>query len=141
MPPPQKVRERIRRAVERKPRLASSYMQYHAGDDLYCEAVLCKLCGAQVRGLVPHEQYQNRLVMVSLPLYEEITIEFDDGSAHVTPLCSPCAEHLSPEDLEDIYAADMREMDSVARKRGGPVAWRRLEHRKPVRYVRPEKRS
>lgn len=53
--------------------------------------VLCKGCG------------------VEIGLYNQVklTIEFDDGSAHETPVCKMCAGNKDKDFLEALYAADL----------------------------------
>ena len=136
MPPPQAIRNRIQKALGRKPSLAQSALQLHKDDPLFLEAVYCPICRRKIRTLVPHDRYPNRMIMVSLPGYEQITIEFDDGSAHVTPICSTCAASLDVDDLDDLYAADLQDFESIQQKGGGTVNWQPHLIRKPTRYKR-----
>ena len=40
--------------------------------------------------------------------YDELTIEFTDGSAHVTPVCTKCKREIhSKTKLEELYIADV----------------------------------
>lgn len=136
MPPPKAVKDRITKALGRKPNLGQSALQWHKDDPLFLEAVYCPICRRKIRGLVPHDQYPTRMIMVSLPGYEQITIEFDDGSAHVTPVCSTCATNLTPDDLDDLYAADLQDFETIQQKGGGTVNWQDHLTRKPTGYKR-----
>ncbi len=40
-----------------------------------------------------------------------MSIEFDNNSAHVTPMCKKCVNSKTEEDLEAIYVADLEEFD------------------------------
>src|SRR3990167_815788 len=96
------------------------------------EEVCCKVCGTMLRGMAPHPGYKEqrsengknviyeRLVMMTFPFYTEVTLDFDDGSHHVTLCCSDCAGKIKVEDLEWHYATDMYEMDLEAK---GGLAW------------------
>jgi len=82
------------------------YCHYSPQDHCTYEKVCCKLCGCTIRSLVPHEKTGN-LILVNCPNYTIVTLEFDDGSAHETPLCKQCALTLTDDDREQIYAQDL----------------------------------
>lgn len=67
--------------------------------------VLCKGCGAKIG------KYNQ------VP----VTIEFDDGSAHETPMCRGCAGNKDKDFLEALYAADLAQW---AKELGGVHALR-----------------
>jgi hypothetical protein len=107
------------------------------------EAVLCKKCGASLAALVEHEhgghsRVENGqvvkyrfLVMANLPTYDTVIIEFDDGSAHETPICKTCKPTLDADDLEAIYVADLDQAMKV--DRGDRLSHDNWADRKPVK--------
>lgn len=107
------------------------------------EEVLCKQCGTPVRGFVIHPDHQERrsingkevvferLVMATFPTYTEITIDFDDGSHHVTVTCDECAKKTTLADLEWHYATDMLEMDIETK---GEMRWQYFADRIPIAF-------
>lgn len=107
------------------------------------EEVICKECGTPLRGLVPDptrrerrtvngkEVVFERLVMATFPEYTEITMDFDDGSHHVTVACKSCADKLKLEDMEWHYATDMLEMDYETR---GELKWHFFCDRIPTAF-------
>lgn len=107
------------------------------------EEVLCKECGTPVRGLVVHPGHSERrsingkdtvferMVMATFPEYTEITIDFDDGSHHVTVSCSKCAQSMTLADVEWHYCTDMLEMDIESK---GELAWQYFADRLPVAF-------
>lgn len=115
------------------------------------EEVLCKECGTPVRGLVVHPGHQERrsingkmviferMVLATFPLYTEVTIDFNDGSHHVTVSCADCAKNLTLADIEWHYATDMLEMDIETK---GELRWQYFANRIPtafhISYVGPE---
>jgi adenylate cyclase len=86
-------------------------------DNGVVEKVTCKNCGAVLQNLVPDENYTKTeklkgkiiiykyLVMAQTPNYDELTIEMEDGSKHVTPICKICKNKSI--DIESIYQADL----------------------------------
>lgn len=109
------------------------------------EQVVCKICGTPVRKLVPDERFREsrvvgnreviveRLVFMTLPMYNEIAILFDDGSRHISVSCSNCVTKITNEDLEWIYLSDVQEMMSDAGAEGLNLAY--YAHRVPVSFV------
>ena len=74
-------------------------------------------------------------MLATLPPFVEVTLAFADGSAHVTPMCRTCALALpaeSPDALEDLYCADLAEMEAAERQGGGPAPWTVLEREAPT---------
>lgn len=53
------------------------------------------------RVLVQRERLRN------LPAYTEMSLEFDDGSRHVTPVCRSCAIGVTPEIANKYYLMDL----------------------------------
>lgn len=81
------------------------YIARHPTIPNFITAVYCKGCGTQIKGL----NSENSLVPYWN--YREITIEFDDRSAHMTPVCVRCSNMRSKENLEAMYIADLEEFD------------------------------
>lgn len=107
------------------------------------EEVICKECGTPLRGYVPlpthrerrtidgKETVFERMVFATFAAYTEVTIDFDDGSHHVTITCKDCAQKLTLEDIEWHYATDMYEMDVETK---GEMKWQFYADRKPVAF-------
>jgi len=104
------------------------YCHYSSHDHCTYEKVCCKLCGCTIRSLVPHEK-TGHLIMVNCPNYTIVTLEFDDGSAHETPLCKSCAVNLTYDQREQIYAQDLLQMEEEERRGMGKVAWTVFQNR------------
>lgn len=108
----------------------------------YREAVLCKKCGAKLSALVEHEHggysrveggqlvKYRFLVMAQLSTADSVVIEFDDGSAHETPICKRCKSKLDVDDLEALYAADLEQVMKV--DRADRLPYEKWAERKPV---------
>ena len=86
------------------------------------EELFCKVCGTTIGSLIVSDRFREskvingkivifeRLVFAQTPMYKDVTLEMDNGSAHATHLCKGCAEKPLDEDtLEAIYAADLQE--------------------------------
>jgi hypothetical protein len=71
-------------------------------------AIYCKGCGTQIKGL---KNVMGSSVLMPYWNYREITIEFDNGSAHMTPICRKCEKTTSKEALEAMYIADLEELE------------------------------
>ena len=110
-------------------------------------AVFCVLTGNKIKGLVVLEDFQEkqrigntlvireRVAVSQLANYAEITIEMDDGSAHVTSICKSTLPTMTREKLEQIYEADMAQMLLDEEAGRGPVKWELWEGRRPLRVV------
>jgi hypothetical protein len=140
---------RIAAAKAASPDLFRGYIKPHPKFPDVTDAVLCKGCGAPIRGLVEDERFEDvrrldggrvvvykKLVFACLPNYGERTIEFDDGSRHVTNGCLGCLNKLTDADLEAWYASDLAELEQLERRGAGPVPWAAFADRKPVRIVK-----
>ena len=68
-------------------------------------------------------------MLVNCPNYTIVTLEFEDGSAHETPLCKSCAVNLTDDQREQIYAQDLLQMEEEERRGMGKVAWPVFENR------------
>jgi len=104
------------------------YCHYSPHDHCTYEKICCKLCGCTIRSLVPHEK-TGHLIMVNCPNYTIVTLEFDDGSAHETPMCKSCAVTLTDDQQEQIYAQDLLQMEEEERRGMGSVAWSVFQNR------------
>lgn len=119
-----------------------SYVHGNAGE---IHSVLCKLCRSVMRMQVEDPDYSEsrkvngrdvivkRMYLRTLANYGEITIEFDDGSAHVTPLCKECCKSVQVSDLESIYCADMEQLLSEESSTA-PMNWGVWSKRKPIGF-------
>jgi hypothetical protein len=76
------------------------------------------------------------LTLACLANYKEVLISFDDGSNHVTCLCSKCAREATIYDLEGLYASDMDECDKEEKLGLGKPKWDKWNNRKPIKIVR-----
>ncbi len=81
------------------------YIDRHATIPNFVTAVYCKGCGTQIKGLNKDNS------LIPFWNYREITLEFDNGSAHMTPICVKCMNVSGEEDLEAMYVADLEEFD------------------------------
>ena len=81
------------------------YIERHPQNMQFLTAVYCKGCGTQIKGLNKDN------TLIPFWNYREMTIEFDNGTAHTTPTCVKCDGTKSEEDLEAIYIADLEEFD------------------------------
>ncbi len=110
--------------------------------------IRCKLCAARIQGMVPIPEAKPLLDVIeghtrtkhipvrlaALANYQEIVIEFDDNSAHVTQICKKCAKNLSNDDLEALYVCDAAAL-MVQSERASIVMPKSLwDTRKPVSY-------
>jgi hypothetical protein len=96
------------------------------------DEVYCKICGAKIQFLTPHPDHQDRLVLTCGSSYREIALEFDNGSAHITPICSDCLRgNLDRTTLLELYYADSIQF-SVEEGAGlGEAPWYLIADRKP----------
>ena len=119
--PPQRILDKIDAAKARRPGRIKPYIKPHALSPDIIEEVRCKLCDAPIRALISDDRFfeqtvigtqtiqKFRMVMATLPNYQELEITFDDGSKHVTNTCKACSTGLRTIDLEDLYAIDMEQ--------------------------------
>jgi|TARA_Y100000310_G_scaffold231529_2_gene234122 hypothetical protein len=149
LPPSQDVAEARRRINKARQDARITHFDYITErEGIGVDRVLCKLCGALLKALVPlsdlgKEEVINGKTVVTQPValretnnFAEITIEFDDGSAHTTMTCKSCIGGLSDEELELLYAADMAHFDREERANKGKVRWHLMAHRIPTGFVR-----
>ena len=110
--------------------------------------VFCKISGSPIKNLKVvadlsvERQSGNRTVIREAVMlsenanYAEIEIDFDDDTKHHTICDKSIVSILSPDDLETIYASDMKQWKREEELGWGSVNWERLADRKPVGYRR-----
>jgi len=81
------------------------YIDRHPTIPNLLTAVYCKGCGSQIKGL------NSENMLVPYWNYREMTIEFNDGSAHMTPICVQCMNINDKDTLEAMYISDLEEFD------------------------------
>jgi hypothetical protein len=81
------------------------YIKRHPDNPNFITAVYCKGCGTQIKGL------NSDNILIPYWNYREMTIEFNDGSAHMTPACVHCMNIKDKDVLEAIYISDLEEFD------------------------------
>jgi hypothetical protein len=141
--PRDRVKDRIRKGKARAPK-AFGYVKRNPRHQSLVDTVLCKRCGEALRTWVVDDRFtdwedingqriqRKYLVMATLPRYTEIEITFNDGSKHVTCMCKGCVKRLTVEELDDLYAADLDEID---RNEGDGVGhWDLWADREPVSF-------
>jgi hypothetical protein len=141
-----KARERIQAAKNDLRMKSFNYITKREGIGI--DEVKCKLCGVLLKKLVPlpdlgQEEVINGKTVVTQPValretnnYAEITIAFDDGSAHTTMTCKSCVPGLDNEKLELLYAADMNQFDEDEKANQGEVRWELMSNRNPSGFTR-----
>lgn len=146
---PNGVIDRINKEKGKRPGVVKSHILRHPADFFTVQGCLCPLCETPIRGLVEADGMrtirrskgqtviEKPMVLACLASYAEVTIEFDDGSKHVTGICKSCIEEgLTAEDLEAVYAADLLEMATIEQNGGGRAPWKILSDRKPMSFKR-----
>lgn len=135
-----KIEKIIKKAKKRHPEYFG-YMQY-TPNTKQISSVLCKCCRTPLRALQATGEgrtyteggkvyIEKRVSLVTMAAYDSILIEFDDGSAHETPICKSCANkfragNYKMEELEDLYAADLEDFYL----NGGISSWDKYINRK-----------
>lgn len=112
----------------------------------FIEEMRCRLCNCVIRSLIESEKpisvrkISDKTLITKLAIpaetssYQEITIEFDDGSAHVTAICGHCSGFLSNDTLEELYVTDLEQFERDEDEGRGTNSWSLLLPRKPVSY-------
>jgi hypothetical protein len=86
--------------------------------------VLCKRCGIEIAGMVGEGR---KMRFVYHGLYREVKMLMDDGSRHVTNVCSKCAVGVDDVALlQALHDADMLQMT------GAPES---IKNRKVVQFL------
>lgn len=144
----QKDRKSIRdrrkaRPIKKKP---SSHIVFARLNKNFIESMSCRLCTGIIRSLVESENPiriqkmgdKTLITKLAIPAetssYQEITIEFDDGSAHVTAVCRHCSGKLSNDMLEELYVTDLEQFERDEDEGRGPNRWDKLLTRVPTSY-------
>ncbi len=132
-----KLKVRDPRLIRRKNSIAANkysrkYIDWHKTIPGVITAVYCKGCGTQIKGLNKDKS------LIPFWNYREMTIEFDDGSAHMTPICVKCLTK-DKDNLEAIYISDLEELDKQEDGEN-KEAWDGYLRRVPSK-VRPERES
>ena len=102
----------------------------------FITAVYCKGCGDKIKGV------NDRGQLFEYGNYTEMTLEFDNNSAHVTPMCKKCVNSRTKEDMEAIYVADLEEFDREEdiTPSGNDDIWNKIYFaRIPQKIVKKEK--
>ena len=114
------------------------------------EAVYCRTCGCEIKHWIEtdtpplkvHRQngtstIHKMFVLAELGNYQEITLQFDDGSEHVTHCCRGCVDKLTESDLRAMYAADLLQVDKECTMFNvKDFPWRLWAYRHVVRWSR-----
>ena len=109
------LEDRLKRVKENNSLKIFNYVRMHRAHPNMVEFIYCK-CGAPIQTLVGDPKYQweegGKTIMLAIlaptSSYDELTIEFKDGSAHVTPTCKKCKRDIrSKTKLEELYMADV----------------------------------
>lgn len=115
-----------------------SYVKYGS---MGIEEVTCKSCGMPLRSLesLPQTGKKRKIggkdhvvenvAIVTRDQYTEVTIDFDNGSHHVTLCCKDCAKKMTLEDAKWHYATDLLELDTESK---GALFWDLFINRVPV---------
>lgn len=135
------MRKELQHRVEKvraKSKLKDFYfVKHHEKFPSLIERITCKCCGATLLLLTAHPKYEWKegdktirlATLAPTANYDEMTIEFEDGSAHVTCMCRKCCRITDKGRLEEIYMADVAQfqkegmtnyngIDRVVRGRG-----------------------
>lgn len=111
-------------ALVRAAKHSSPYPAYIRWENGVAADTACKRCGN------PLTQGGRQL-----PLYAEISIEFDDGSSHISPLCTSCrAKGLDGVALEEVYCDDMKALAIEEEATKTLMRWEMWKDRIPVGY-------
>jgi hypothetical protein len=110
--------------------------------------VFCKISGAPIKNLkvvsdlsLERQSGGRTVVREAVMLsenanYAEIEIDFDDDTKHHTICDKSIVNILKADDLETIYASDMKQWKIEEDLGWGDVNWERFADRKPVGYRR-----
>jgi len=70
------------------------------------DAVHCKLCSTPIRVM---KKIGDNTVMAECANYKEITLVFDDNSAHETCICKTCSGRLTIEQAAFLWDCDIKQ--------------------------------
>lgn len=80
--------------------------------------IYCKVCGKQIAGMVDKTDKNGKTTskFKRFPIYAEAKFRHSDGSFHVTNGCHKCFMKLDYRLAQEVYEADMAEMQMPADK-------------------------
>jgi hypothetical protein len=81
------------------------YVDRHPTISNFITAIYCKGCGTQIMGLNSDD------ILIPYWNYRIITIEFDNNSTHMTPVCAKCMKTKNMDNLEAMYIADLEDFE------------------------------
>jgi hypothetical protein len=74
---------------------------------VYTDKVLCKLCSTPI---MTESEINGKVMVLPNGNYQEFTIQFKDGSAHETAVCSGCyRKSITPAQAEALWAIDVKQ--------------------------------
>lgn len=111
------------RALERAKKTSSPFPAYIRWEKGAAVDVACKRCGD------PLTRGGRRL-----PHFQEVRLQFDDGSSHDTMLCTKCSAGLDAKDLEALYCDDMKALAIEEETVGEVMRWDMWADRIPTSY-------
>lgn len=87
-------------------------------------SILCKGCGVEIAGMTGTGRHRR---FGQHPTYREMKIKFDDGSFHVTNICSSCLPIFrdDPKKLQALHTADLMYLRSQVPQLSQKVGKRR----------------
>ncbi len=130
------------RAAKRAP--VPGFIVYENG---MVQSIHCKLCDVAIKEQREDPNWEQtreirgqiikykRLIPHSLSDYREITIQFNDGSAHVTSICAPCLSSLDGGKLERLYQGDLAQWLYEAEIGMGDLDWEYVADREITGYT------
>lgn len=81
------------------------YVDRHPTISNFITAIYCKGCGTQIMGLNSDD------VLIPYWNYRITTIEFDNNSSHMTPMCVRHTKTKDKNNLEAMYMADLEDFE------------------------------
>ena len=105
----------------------------HTKED-YCQqdAIYCKLCSTPVKIM---KEINGRPQMSECGNYKEITLEFDDNSAHETCICTKCSGTMDIDKAIFLYQCDLKQWEKEDFKNQiSKGYWKSLEARQVKSY-------
>lgn len=86
-----------------------------ADDSGVIKGIFCKVCGTKIAGMIDKPKGSGlALKFKRFPMYAEAKLRHSDGSFHVTNGCKKCFMKLEYKIGQEIYEADMAEMNMPA---------------------------
>lgn len=106
-------------------------MSHRKEDYCHQETIYCKLCSDPVRSM---KEINGRPQMAELGNYKEITLLFDDNSAHETCICRKCSYTMDIEKASFLYRCDLKQWEREGMSSISKGYWKSLEARKVTSY-------